>query len=410
MPKRKERYGEGFNEIKLVDDFRSSMEWAKDGLIVLTGNYTLTSELDRYREYGYPIFAPTTASAKLEIDRMHGMKVAESVGIAIPEYHVFGGLQETEAFVRKNGGEWVFKPGGDADDKSLTYVSSDPADMVGWLRRQIAAGKSMKQCMLQKKVEILSELGVSGWMGPEGFLPDCYGMSVEHKKLMNGEIGPATGESGTVMWYSEDDKLCSEMLLPFEPILRTLGHRGDFSVGAIIDTKGKAWFLEVTARMGYPAWWGQMAVHKDDPAQWMKDLLDGKDSLRASYDVSIPVVMAQPPYPYQHDVPRDMVEGNPISGVDKVADQVHLCSVMRGRGPYMEGDAIKEGPILQTTGPYVLCVTGVGKTIEAARKKVYAAAKEVKFANRMYRTDIGEKIADCLDGLHGFGYALDLEA
>ena len=385
------------------------MEWAREGLIVLTGNFVFTRELDRWREFGYPIFAPTYQSARIEIDRMHGMKTAQAAGLAVPEYHVFNSLEETEAFARKSDRGWVFKPGGDEENKALTYVSSDPADMVGWLRRQIAAGKKMKQCLLQEKVEVLSELGVSGWMGPEGFLPDKWQVCVEHKKLMNGEIGPATGEQGTVCQYVESDKLADEMLVPLEPILRTLGHRGDFSVGAIVDTKGKAWFLEVTARCGYPAWFIQIASHKGDPAKWMKDLLQGKDSLRVSYDAAIGVVMAQPRYPYNASTP-EMVEGNPIAGVEEGDDAVHLCSVMKGKGPKMEGGKITEGPILQTTGEYVLVCTGLGKTIESARKRVYGVVDDIKFPDRMYRTDIGEKVQKCLPTLQKHGYLADLTA
>ena len=257
LPKRKERYGEGFSQLTLVDDWRATMPKVKNGLVVLTGNFCLTHELNRYREFGFNIFAPTPQSAKIEIDRLAGMRAAEAAGLAVPEYHLFGSLEETEAFARKQDRGFVFKPAGDEENKALTYVASDPADLVGWLRRQIKAGKKMKSCMLQEKVEVLSELGISGWMGIDGFLPDKYGLSVEHKKLMPGEIGPSTGEMLTLMQYVEEDKLADEMLFPFEPIMRSLGHIGDFSVGAIVDTSGKAWFLEVTARCGYPAWFGQ---------------------------------------------------------------------------------------------------------------------------------------------------------
>src|SRR5215475_12966596 len=69
MPKRKERYGEGFREIRLVDDWRGSLEWVgRDGLIVNTGNFTLVHELERYREFGFNVFGPTPQSAKIEID------------------------------------------------------------------------------------------------------------------------------------------------------------------------------------------------------------------------------------------------------------------------------------------------------------------------------------------------------
>jgi phosphoribosylamine--glycine ligase len=409
MPKRRERYGEGFKEIALVDDWRGSMEWAREGLIVLTGNYTLLHELARYRDFGYPIFAPTAASARLEIDRMAGMMAADAAGLSIPEYHTFAGLEETRKFNRKSDRAYVFKPSGDEENKDMTFVASDPAELDEWLGRQIAAGKQMKQCLLQEKVEVLSELGISGWMGPEGFLPDRCGLSIEHKKLCDGENGPTTGEMATCGQYVEDDKLADEMLKPFEPILRTLGHRGDFSVGAIIDTTGKAWFLEVTARFGFPAWWMQTASHKGDPAKWMKDLLDGKDSLKVSYDVALVVVCAQPPFPYGHDVPVAMVEGNPITGVDDFPDQVHLASVMKGRGSRFEGGKIVQGEAYQTTAPYVLVCTGLGKTVTKARERVYAAVNGVKFPGKIIRTDAGEKVIKALPALHKHGYALDME-
>lgn len=408
MPKRQERYGEGFKEISIVDSWIDNMAWAKDGLVVCTGNFTLINQLDRYKEFGFNIFAPTPASAKLEIDRLAGMRAAEAAGLAVPEYHVFGSLEETEAFARKQDRGFVFKPSGDEENKALTYVAEDPADLVGWLRRQIKAGKQMKQCLLQEKIEVLSELGVSGWMGLDGFLMDKWGLSVEHKKLMPGERGPSTGEMATLGQYVETDKLAEETLVPLEPILRTLGHRGDFSVGTIIDTKGKAWFLEVTARLGYPAWWLQMASHYGDPAKWMLDLLKGKDSLRVSYDVSLAVVCAQPPFPYGHDIPHTMVEGNPISGIDDFVSQVHLASVMRAKGPAWRDGEIVEEMIYETTGPYVLVCTGLGKTIERAREKVYRAVNGVKFADKIIRDDAGCKTLAVLDKLHGFGYALNM--
>ena len=310
------RDGEGFEGFRTVADWRGSMEWARDGLILNTGNWRFVHELDRFRGFGYRIFGPTVASARLEIEREAGMKAMEAAGIELPPYHVFDGLAEAERFARKSDHAWVVKPMGDEADKALTYVARDPADLVGWIRRQLARGKGVpgKKWMLQEKIDAISEIGVSGWVGPEGFLSDKWQVCVEHKKLMDGEIGPATGEQGTVCQYVEDDRLADEMLRPMEPILRTLGHRGDFAIGAMIDRQGKAWPCEFTARLGYPAWFIQTASHSGDPVRWMRDLLDGKDSLVVSRDVAIGVVCAQPRYPYNNS-PPDMVEGNPIEGI-----------------------------------------------------------------------------------------------
>jgi phosphoribosylamine---glycine ligase len=408
--KKPTRYAEGFKGIDLVDDYKPWMKWAKDGLIFVTSNNRYIYELDRWRDMGYRIFGPTVASARLEIDRGAGMDAFKAIGVDMPPYHMFNSLEEAEAFARKASDPYVFKPTGDNDDKALTYVSSDPADMVGWLRRQIAAGKKLAgQCMMQEKVDLLAEIGVSGWMGPEGFLPDKYQICFEHKKLCNGEIGPNTGEAGTLCKYVDKDKLAEEMLLPLEPILRALGHRGDFAVGAMIDKKGKAWPLEVTARCGYPAWWIQEASHRGDAVKWMRDLLHGKDSLHVSYDPAIGVVMAQPQYPYDLS-PPSQVEGIPIQGVAEVMDDVHLVEVMMGKGPVMEDGKIVDRPTYQTAGEYVLVATGLGKTIGKARDRVYKTVDTIKFPNRIYRTDIGEKVISTLDELHRFGYAVDLKA
>jgi phosphoribosylamine---glycine ligase len=402
------RDGEGFKDFQIIDEWQPSMPWAKDGLIVVTGNFVHMHNLDRYREMGYRVFGPTVASARLEVERSAGMDAMQAAGIELPPYTLFNSLEDAEKFARKSDRAWVHKPTGDEGDKSLTYVSRDPADMVGWLRRQIARGKTLKgPVMLQEKVDKLAEIGVSGWMGPDGFLPDKWQICFEHKALMDGDVGPATGEQGTVMQYCDADKLADEMLTPMEPILRTLRHTGDFAIGAMIDTKGRAWPLEFTARLGYPAFWIQCASHRGDPAKWMRDLLDGKDSLRVSQDVAIGVVMAQPRYPYNSS-PPELVEGNPITGLEENLSDVHMVSVMVGKGPCMEEGRVVDRPCYQTTGEYVLVATGLGRTVRQARAKVYGVVDEIHFPNRMYRTDIGEKLETELPELHNYGFALDL--
>lgn len=390
--------GEGFGGFRVVQDWRASMIWAKQGLIVMTGNWRYAQELDRWREMGYPIFGPTAASARLEIDREAGQEAMKAAGIEVPPFQTFDSLRAARAFAGASDDPWVFKPMGDEGDKSLTYVSHDAEDLCGWLDRQIAAGKKLKgKCMLQQKVDLLCELGVSGWFGPEGFLPDKWQVCVEHKNLMDGEIGPATGEQGTVCQYVAEDKLAAETLEPLAPILRTLGHRGDFAIGVGIDKRGRMWPFEFTARLGWPAFFIQVASHRGDPAQWMRDLLDGKDTLKVSYDVAIGVVMAQPRYPYNCS-PPELVEGNPIRGLAEAGDATHPVSIMR------------RGDKFETTGEMVAVMTGLGKTVERARDKVYAAVDKVKFPNRMYRRDIGGKVIDALPRLHQYGYLSEMRA
>lgn len=402
--------GDGFRGFKIVPDWQSSMKWVgRDGLIIPTGNDKYMAELDRYREHGYEIFGPTKASAALEINRGYAMEQFEKAGIDVPPFQTFKTLEETAKFARKSDDCWVFKTLGDEDDKSLTFVSCSPAEMVGWIERQMKRGKKLKgPFMLQEKVEADFEIGINGWFGPEGFLPEKYQISFEHKPLMPGDIGPNTGESVSISQYVETDKLVDELLTPLVPILKKTGHRGDFCIGAMIDKKGKAWPLEATARLGYPAIFGQIASHKGDVVQWMRDLLDGEDTLKVSRDVCSAVVMGQPKYPYNVTTIEEGT-GNPIMGIEDADDDVHPVSVMIANGPKMEDGSVTDGPICQTAGgEIVMVVTALGKTIEKSRATVYETIDKIKFPNAIYRNDAGVKVEDGLSRMHEAGFALGL--
>ena len=404
------KYATGFPQIKLVDDWREHMAWARNGLILLTANNRYVTELDRWREMGYKnIFSPTVASAKLEIVRSAGMDAIRASGIDIPHYETFDSLEDAERFARKSDRAWVVKPAGDEESKQLTYVSRDPADLTGWLRRQIVLGKKLKgKILLQEKIEKLAELGVSAWMGADGFLPDKVQICHEHKPLYAGDIGMNTGEQGSITQYTDVEKLANELLLPLEPVFLALGHRGDTAVGAMIDTKGKSHFLEFTCRLGYPAFWLQLASHKGDPISWMRDALIGHDTLKVSMDAAAGVVLSQPSYPFE-SAPPEQVEGIPIQGADEVLPDLHLVEAMRGKGPVWENGRVVEKPVFETAGEYVAVATGLGKTVSKAMKRVYSTVDKVRFPDMGYRNEIGARLEKELPKLHAAGYALDVK-
>lgn len=398
--------GRGFDGLTLVKDWRASMSWVgRDGLVVTTGNSKFLTELDRYRDMGFRIFGPTVQSARLEIDRNAGMEAMKSVGISIPHYEQFDSLKDAEVFARKSDKAYVFKPLGSEEDKALTFVASSPAEMVGWLQRQQKRGLSLKgPCMLQEKIDMICEIGVSGWFGPAGFLENKWQVCFEHKKTGNDDTGPNCGEAGTVCQYVKEDEIAKDVLESMAPVLQALGHRGDFAVGGGVDTDGQYWPFEWTARAGWPARFIQDASHKGDCIQWMSDLMDGEDTLHVDYRPAVGVVMAQPPFPQWNGKP-ECVDGNPISGMEDVWGQVHPAMMQVGRGPYMDGGRVKDGPIYQTAGELVCVVTGLGSTVAKARDAAYDAVREIKFSDVVYRTDIGKKLETELPKLHKFGYA-----
>jgi phosphoribosylamine--glycine ligase len=368
-------------------------------------------EMDEWRSYGWPIFGPSLASARWEIERADGMRAFKEAGVDLPEYHEFASLEDAERFAMQAGDPFVFKTLGSEEDKSLTYVANNPADLVGWLRSKQKAGLRLKgKCMLQRKIEGI-EMGVSGWMGPEGFIPRRWNENFEYKKLMSGNFGPNTGEQGTVIQYVAESRLADFLLKPFEQALRKLGHIGDFAVGSIIAEDGKPYPTEFTSRPGWPFTQIVQETHRGDPVKWMKDLLDGKDTLEVSTQVGVGVVLSIPPYPRPVE-DEDEVVGLPIMIGKEIEEQdwnsIHPWQMMMVDGLTMAHGKIVEDTVFQTTGAYVMVISGTGHRVSEAYKDVFDSVERIKIPNMMVRDDIGEDLEEKMPDLHEHGFALNM--
>lgn len=391
--------GEGL--VTKIKDWESSMDWAD--IIIPTSNVKYVHQLERYRKYGYPIFGPSLESSRLEIDREHGQKVLKAHGINTIPYQTFNSYNEAEAFVRQNPTRWVSKPLGDNSDKGLSYVAKNPADMVYMLQRWKDLGKNMGTLMLQEFKEGI-EFGVSGWLGKNGWV-GLFNENFEHKKLMNDELGPNTGEQGTVMKYVEKSKIAKEVLEPLTEHLISIGHIGDVDLNCMVTEDGEIWPLEFTCRPGYPSSWIQDSCHDGDPVEWRANALEGKDTLVCKTDHSTGVVISQPDYPYSHITQREVV-GIPVYGIDEIRDDVHPVQMMSGKAPYMDGEEISEKTMLVTSGDYILIVTAQGQSVSGAKRSVYSKIKKLEIPNSiMYRTDIGSKLKEQIPLLQEVGLA-----
>ena len=398
--------GKGFKGIDRVTNWLSSAKWAD--IVVPSGNHDYMAKLDMLRESGVNVFGPSKASADLEIKRAEGMKLFVDHGIEVPEWKQFPDLKSAEAHVRKTGQRYVFKTLGSEDDKSLSYVGKSAADMIARLQRWDKLGMASNgPVMLQEFIEGI-ELGVSRWMGSEGFIGQ-YNVNFEHKKLLSGDCGPNCGEAGTVMKYCQSDKLGDQVLKPLEKALVEMEHLGDIDVNCIIDENGKAWPLEFTTRLGWPAANIMWAEHKGDPVQWMLDACLGEDTLTVSPAVACGIVLAQPDYPNSKLTKRELSD-IPVYGVTSENKKyIHPQSISIQKMPDMDGGKIVERDIWTTTGDYLAVVTGMGKTVRKACERAYKTIKEIHVPNLMYRDDIGEGLEKSLPDLHKHGFATEFE-
>lgn len=393
--------GDGY--VTKVPDYKPWIEWAD--LVFLTDNTHFLKELDSYRKKGYPIFGPSYLGGQLELDRQHGQDVLKDHGIKIISSETFSNYNKAEKYVTENMKRYVSKPSGDAD-KALSYVSKSPADMVFMLRRWKELNKIKSPFILQEFVPGI-EVAVGGWIGPNGF-SQYFCENFEHKKLMNNELGPNTGEMGTAVAYRSKSKLADVLLKPLEQYLVDIGMTGYVDVAAIMDEEGELRPLEFTTRPGWPTFSIQSSLHEGDPAQWMVDLIEGRDTLECTDEIALGVVMAIPDFPYSHLTKKELT-GYPVYHTDKVDEKLlHFCEVMKGKAPAMDGDEIVEKDLPVSAGDYILVATGLSDTVRKAKIIAYKNMKQIEMPNSaFYRTDIGDRLEEDLEDLQEHGYCLD---
>lgn len=385
--------------LQRVEDWRPSMKWAD--LILTSDNTKYIRELDGYRQRGFPLWGPNSEVTSWELERGAGQRVLENAGIGCLPSTVFANYDEAIAFQLANKQtRYVSKPMGDAD-KALSYVSKSFKDMLFMLDYWKRTQKKKVPFLFQEFTPGI-EFAVGGWVGRNGFLSHFL-ENFEFKKLMPGEIGVNTGEMGTAMRYCTADEslLARKMLLPIEAELIRSGYSGYIDVSVIIDKKGNPWPLEFTSRPGWPLFQIQQVLHKE-PAQWMLDALQGKDTFEPYPDVAVGVVVAMPDFPYSRLTSKE-TSGFPVWGIsEKNRYNIHPCEMKLGEAM---GDNGVE-PMLVSAGDYLLVVTGTDASVSGAKDAAYKTLKELEVPNSpIYRNDIAGRLEKQLPEMQEMGYA-----
>ena len=108
---------------------------------------------------------------------------------------------------------------------------------------------TVKVFQLQRRMRGV-EVAVGAFFNGSDFMMPIN-INFEHKPLFPGDIGPATGEMGTCMYWSEPNKLFSATLAKLRDRLAEEGYVGYMDVNCIVNGKG-IYPLEFTTRFGFP--------------------------------------------------------------------------------------------------------------------------------------------------------------
>lgn len=378
-----------------VKNWRQYINWAD--VIIYDDFFGSGRKAEKLRKQGKKVIGGTSYSDRLEEDRAFGQEELKKAGIAILPYREFTDYQQAINYVKKYPAAYVIKPCDEVqNDKNLLFVGIDKKghDIIQMLSNyRNSLGKKMKRFQLQRKVEGV-EIAVGAFFNGYKFIYPIN-INFEHKRLFSGEVGPATGEMGTSMFWSKPNKLFRQTLKKMESKLSQEGYTGYIDLNCIVNDQG-VFPLEFTSRFGYPCISIQAEGIKMPISDFLYRLANGEDfqfRVKKGFQVGARIVV--PPWPYRQKKIFDKYsKGAKIVFKKRDLSGIHIEDIKLYKGDW----------VLTGSAGAALIVVGTGATIKQAQKQLYRRINNIFIPNMFYRNDIGDRWYQDRIKLRRWGY------
>ena len=221
-----------------------------------------------------------------------------------------------------------------------------------------------------------------------------------------------SGEAGTLMFWSEPNRLFKQTLEKMKTPLAESGYIGYIDINSIVNGRG-IYPLEFTARFGFPTIQIQLEGILTPTAEWLYKLASGekfelktKRGFQVGVRVFVPTYFAKDKdiqtvemyrdlpilFKKQNELNRAAAIGN--HAVAQGPDGIHIEDIKNDNGVWR---------IAGTSG-VLLVVTGSGSTVHEARRQAYIRIQNIMIPNMFYRVDIGHRWLEDSDKLQTWGY------
>src|SRR5712692_10962044 len=371
----------GLGFFEKIEEWEPFKDWAD---VIVFDDVGFGSKADQLRNEGKFVFGGSPYTDKLELDREFGQSELNSVGVDVLPSWNFTSFDEAISFVKANPDRYVLKPSGKAqNEKELLFIGQegDGKDVLSILEHyKVNWSKKIKEFQIQKFAEGV-EIAVGAFFNGKDFvMPIC--VNFEHKRLFPNELGPSTGEMGTLIYYTRSSPVFDRTLSRMKNKLAASRYTGYIDINCIANAKG-TWPLEFTSRLGYPTISIQMEGVTSEWAPFLFDIAHGNDAqLKTKKGYQVGVVIAIPPWPFEDEKAfKKYSEGATILFRRQTFDGIHIGEVKLEEGDWR---------IAGNSG-YALVITGSGATVADAIEKAYQNVKNVMIPNMFYRSDIGQR-------------------
>jgi len=341
--------------------------------------------VDRFTELGLPCFGPSAAAAQLEGSKAFSKDFLARHDIPTAAYQNFSELDAALAYIRQQGAPIVIKADGLAAGKgvivAMTLEDAQQAaiDMLAGNKFGDAGARIVVE-------EFLAGEEASFIVITDGTNVVPMATSQDHKARDEGDVGPNTGGMGAyspapVVTPDIERKIMDLVIRPTLEGMREDGNDyvGFLYAGLMIMADGTPKVIEFNCRFGDPETQPIMARLKSDLAALCKATLDGTLGEQITeWDprASLGVVLAAGGYPQSY------AKGHVITGLDDADSETQKV--------FHAGTAAGDDGVV-TSGGRVLCVVGLGETVEQAAAESYAAVNKINWDDVYFRKDIGHR-------------------
>lgn len=371
-----------------ITDIPSLVEFARDkdiGLTVVGPEVPLAAGVvDAFRDAKLRIFGPTRAAAQLESSKDYAKQFMQRHHIPTANSETSSDLAEAHAFVDRFGAPIVIKADGLAAGKGVVVAMTleEAHRAVDYMLADNKLGAAGARVVIEEFL-VGEEASFIVMVDGEHILP--LATSQDHKRLLDGDLGPNTGGMGAyspapIVTPALHAKVMREVIRPTVRGMKSEGitYTGFLYAGLMIDKAGNTKVLEFNCRLGDPETQPILMRLKSDLAVLLEHAVEGTiDQIEADWDgrIAVGVVAAAAGYP---DAPRtgDVIHGLPANSPDRVV--------------FHAGTTLRDNDVL-TSGGRVLCVTALGDNMKLAQQRAYSLAAGIQFDGMQLRHDIGHR-------------------
>ena len=359
--------------------------FAKDhgcGMVVIGPEAPLVVGVaDAVREAGIPCFGPGAEGAQMEGSKLFSKQLMERAGVPTAAYGSFTDERSALDYVNAQGAPLVVKADGLAAGKGV-IVATELEQALDAVHECFsgAFGDAGNTVVVE---EMLTGPECSLLAFTDGITVRPMATSQDHKRALEGDLGPNTGGMGVyspvpIVTPEEHETMVAIMHQTVEQLHREgIDYRGCLYGGFMLTPAGPK-VLEFNARFGDPETQVMLPRLQNDLVDVMLACAEQRlDEVELSWcdDWAVSVVLTSAGYPGSYE------KGKVITGIED-------AEALDGVTVYHAGTREQDGQIL-TNGGRVIDVTALGATFEDARNLAYAACEKIDFEGKTLRHDIG---------------------